>query len=335
MLLVAAVHNLIIPDLPGGRIEIADDVYLTNDCRALEQIISPGLRLSMGGNEYLSLIKGTAAAYWKDLPNETDSDRALAFLSGWLSCLRAFFMGLWLLRDNSVNCEMGFIEHHVPGPGLTCGSNFIASPFSTATGTVEPQGFTLSEIRLARDYFQSFFLPLMFGQEVGGSLTTIHSTVQLRGRVVSAKGVHRLPRLLYFLSGARSADDIGVKLSLYMTCLEILFSTEPSELVYRLSERVGVFLSPVPEERLRVYHLVRRAYGVRSKVIHGDVLRESTQKDLASVATEVDHLLRSLIQRIATDRSIRSILDMDNSDLDQFLTALTMGRETPWSRSGD
>jgi hypothetical protein len=50
------------------------------------------------------------------------------------------------------------------------------------------------------------------------------------------KELPRLTRFLYFLSGSRIQDDVCVRLSQYVTSLEVLFGTDTSEIVYKLSD---------------------------------------------------------------------------------------------------
>src|SRR3972149_4244643 len=120
MILLACVHNLRLVEPTGRGVQIADGVYLTNECSTqVERILSRPFRLAMGGNECSSLLTAPAAIYSKDLPNEPDPDQAVQTLTMCLQLLRAFFMALWVIKDNAVNCEMGFLEHHVPGQGLT------------------------------------------------------------------------------------------------------------------------------------------------------------------------------------------------------------------------
>src|SRR5438309_6003726 len=298
-----------IPEPTGKGIQIAEDVYLTNECSGqLDRILSRPFRFAIGGNECVSLLRGSAAAYCKDLPNEPDPTKAVRFLTTWLQILRAFFMALWVVRDNAVNCELGFLEHDVPSQGLTHASNFIAALFSTARGGTDRITFSIADVRRAREYFSSFFLPVMYGRDVGSGIA-FEPPMKPPPAVISAKGVHRLPRLLYFLGAARCATDLGVKVSLYMTCLEILFSTEANELTHRLSERVAFFLRRDPGERFAVYKRLRRAYGIRSKVVHGSVMSEGIQKELPEVATDIDELLRQLILTIISDEAARGVFD--------------------------
>ncbi len=330
MLLIAAIHNLHIPAPTAKGIHILDGIYVTNETTQVEKLLSRHLRMAIGGNECVSMLSGGTAAYWKDLPNEPDVTKALQSLTTWLHCLRSLFMALWLVRDNSVNCELGFLEHDVPGQGLTHASNFIAALFSNARGGTDPVAFSIDEVRQAAGYLRTFFLPVMFGLPPDTELTVESPLAQpLRPGLVSAKGVNRLSRLLYFLSAARSATDLGVKVSLYMTCFEIMFSTETAELTHRLSERVAFFLCLEPGDRLATYLRMRRGYKIRSTVIHGSVLSGSQQNELADASAELDELLRQLVYRLASDGTARRVFEMDDRQLEDYFTRLAIGMSSP------
>jgi Apea-like HEPN len=131
------------------------------------------------------------------------------------------------------------------------------------------------------------------------------------------------------LSGARSANDLGVKVSLYMTCFEIMFSTETTELTHRLSERVAFFLFREPVDRIAAYRRMKRGYGIRSKVIHGSVLADSLQKELADASAEIDELLRQLVLKVASDSAARRVFEMDDNKLEDYFTRLAIGTPLP------
>ena len=82
-------------------------------------------------------------------------------------------MALWLVRDNAVNRELGFLEHDVPVQGPTHASNFIAALFSNARGATEPVAFSVDEVRQAAGYFKSFFLPVMSARPIPAVTTPL------------------------------------------------------------------------------------------------------------------------------------------------------------------
>jgi hypothetical protein len=325
MILLACIHNLKLVEPTGRGIQISDGIYLTNECTTyIKRMLSRPFMQAMGGMEAVSLLTGPATVYWKDVPNEPDPVQAVETLTAWLHYLRGFFMALWVVKDNAVNCEIGFLEHDARDQGLTHASNFIAALFTNARGLKDEVDFRLTEIRQAREYFWNFFLPGMSVLQVDRSIA-LNLPLKPRSTVVSAKGVPRLTRFLYFLAAARGANDLGVKVSLYMTCLEIMFSTESSELTHRLSERVAFFLRREPTDRFEVYKALRRAYDIRSKVVHGSVMSEQKQRGLNDVAGEIDELLRELVLRMITDEASRKVLDLSDTDFELYFARLTMG----------
>jgi hypothetical protein len=327
MLLVAALRSLRILSPTGRGVHVMDGTYISNEAAQVERLVSRPMRVAIGGNEFLSMLDGGTIAYWKDLPNEPEPAAAVAYVTTWLHCLRALFMALWLVRDNAVNCETGYLEHDVPGQGLSHTSNFIAALFSTARGTTDPVAFTVDEIRRAREYFKTFFFPVMFNASPGRDMNEEieRLTALAQPALISAKGVTRLTRLLYFLSAARSAHDLGVKISLYMTCFEIMFSVESTELTHRLSERVAVFLYTEPGDRLSAYRRMKRGYNIRSKVIHGSVLTNTLERELAEASVEIDELLRRLVERLASDPDARLTFELDDVKLEDYFLKLTLG----------
>ena len=166
MLLIAGIHHLRIVGPTGRGVHIGEDMYVTNESAQVDKRLSRELRVAIGGNELLSLLTTGTAAYWKDLPNEPAAAKGVRLLTTWLTLLRSFFMALWLIRDNPVNCELGFLEHDVPGQGTTHASNFIAALFSSARGTMEAIAFSVDEVRKAGEYFRSFFFPTMTGLQI-------------------------------------------------------------------------------------------------------------------------------------------------------------------------
>src|SRR5205814_574151 len=109
-----------------------------------------------------------------------------------------------------------------------------------------------------------------------------------RIQIVNARNVPRLLRAQYFCQAARSEADLGVKISLYMTCLEILFSNDASELAHKLSERIACFLATDPKQRKAIFGTIKRAYNIRSKVVHGDVVTAKHLEESDTMSQQVD-----------------------------------------------
>jgi Apea-like HEPN len=136
----------------------------------------------------------------------------------------------------------------------------------------------------------------------------------------------RFSRFLYFLSGARIQEDISVRLSQYMTTLEVLFGTDPSELVHKLSERVAFFLGEDAPSRRRIFDIVRNAYKIRSKIVHGDAVAAKDIEKARDISSEVDQLVRKVGLKILADPELKERFNRNKENLEEYFTELVMGR---------
>jgi hypothetical protein len=130
------------------------------------------------------------------------------------------------------------------------------------------------------------------------------------------------------------ADSVGLKqphhfISL-MTCLESLLCTSNAELGYQLASRVAWLLSDEDADaRIEQFDEMKRLYGLRSKVVHGD------RYDFDDLFDETDALLRivrRLMLRILGDSELDlPFLSSDSGAtkaLDNYLKRLSLGALT-------
>jgi hypothetical protein len=129
-------------------------------------------------------------------------------------------------------------------------------------------------------------------------------------------------RAFYWIQAGRSARGLGERIASFCTAMESLFATSSSELAHQLAERMALFLSDQSDDRLRIYREVKRAYGLRSKVVQGDVLRQSKMAELLECSLACDDLLRQAIQKAAADKEARKGLEGGNDDLDRYFLGL-------------
>ncbi len=232
-------------------------------------------------------------------------------------------MCMWLVRDNAGNFELGFFEYPYKSSAAQVTSNFLTVRFTAATGrTVDPVSFGRSELDEARDVLQNAF---------GAHLDTF---APLKIAPTIPHDTNRLERAWYFAQAGRSTDDLGLKLSSYMTCFESLFTTDSQELAHKLSERVGVFLGLQLDERMSIYYTLKEAYSVRSKIVHGDRLSQKLILRVEELSVACDDLLRRSIRKILGTEVLCNLFRGDNAPLDcYFLDAILGGpdRESPGS----
>ncbi len=240
-------------------------------------------------------------------------DEAGRFLDRQLGLIQFFLMSLWLVKDNSVNIELGFLEHPYGNPfGSSVTSNFRAVRFCEASGAILDCEFTEKEVRLARDFYKLFEAnAVQLGDKNMGYVVPTDFT--------------RFDRVLYFAQAARHSGNLGLKIANYVTCFECLFCTDSAELTHKLSDRVALFLGTTPEERMEMFKAAKAAYTIRSKTVHGDTLTKKLADDAANIAMKCDNMLREIIKRVLTTPELLEIFIGPAQKLEDYLNDLIFG----------
>jgi hypothetical protein len=94
---------------------------------------------------------------------------------------------------------------------------------------------------------------------------------------------------------ARAED----KLIDYWVALEALFlkGSEQQELSYRAALRIARFLGEGAEQRVELFKTMKRSYGVRSRVVHGEL----PKADAGQVASDTEEILRRALRAEVTN----------------------------------
>ena len=173
---------------------------------------------------------------------------------------------LWLLRDNSAN----IIEAHSYNENDRRGFNRQRDAlFSNAKGEFETQTFSKKELRKAAEYAEK--LRVLSGiQQIEGEPLEVPNEVRLGGmEYILYKSQNRIDRAIVFLSLARGNSYLPLKISFYIAILESLFTTDNNEVTHKVTERVVFYLEGSGTEKRSNFDLVKKAYGIRSKFVHG------------------------------------------------------------------
>jgi hypothetical protein len=150
------------------------------------------------------------------------------------------------------------------------------------------------------------------------------SQVEPTGTIVTADEVRALTRVSYFLNLARDCSDLSVKVAHYATCLEILFSTDSSEISHKLAERVALFLGHTFEERKQLFNRIKSLYSVRSKVVHGDVFTKASVRKLREISLDADDLLRQLLRLILDSDALCALFEGSKEAREEYFIDLVL-----------
>lgn len=290
-LFICALFGIKIDENLGEGLDVYFGIKITNNIKKIRRHFDHHFVEAVGGLEVEALINAGAVCYATERDLETPFN-AKKELVKFLAHVQGIQFLLWLLKDNSVTCELAFYRYH-KGDKVFHDSNLVGSLFSTATGEKAKVKFSKSDLEMAA--------------QIGKAIMNSHPEF-VQGDTAFKKGSHRLHIFSYHLQSARSTPDLGMKILKYCTALESLFSTSPAELAHQLSERVAFFLKDKPEERRDLFMTLKEAYKIRSIVTHGDLLSPALQVKMKTVAITCDSICREVFLKILADEEFLALL---------------------------
>jgi hypothetical protein len=322
MLLINAIQDFAINQEEFEEpFSVIEGIYLGWTPLFVKEQISDRLMSAMGGLDYLSLTAGTHPVLFSRIKAK-QPDEPLRVLAVMHTYIHQFLHCLWLIKDNSVNADVGFV-HSIDSQGKeVASSNSRASVYTCADGCRREIEYSRAELIKARTLYER--LTILGQARTHPSTLNPISQVEPTGTVVTADAVRALTRISYFVNSARDCSDLSVKVAHYSTCLEILFSTDSSEISHKLAERVALFLGQTFEERKRIFNRVKRLYSVRSKVVHGDVFSKSTLGTLREISLDADDLLRQLLRLILDSDELCALFEGSKESREEYFIDLVL-----------
>lgn len=248
------------------QFEIEKGFYLTSSTE-LKNIVIKNSSSAIGGLEFNSILNNKVLAFAYISDNVTNENK-FEILHDFLFFTDNFISALWLIKDNSIYKELGYLSY----ANNTCFfSNFIAQINSNYKGEKEITNYSIDELKSSITYYKKISSLMTNENEFKYSELTPDS--------------NRLARALYFINGARLLPDIGIKYTLFCTSLEALLITETNNITRSLATRVEKIIDGrIPNVKSYIY----KAYEYRSKIIHGNTFQESTLR-------KEDKLLKNLL----------------------------------------
>ncbi|MEJ1127791.1 hypothetical protein V9L20_09430 [Variovorax sp. CCNWLW225] len=296
-------------------VAIKNGLFVTNNPGHVARFLQTSHIVTIGSLEAKPLTGGSVVLYRvDDLP---DISQASVEVINFLREVQAFLTAAWLKKDNSANCELAF-SFGQETPHVH--SNSLALQYTDHSGgrkSIKVDEGLLAEIcKLHATSFQGV------------------TQQNFPAHTVFRKSIARLDRGMKFLQQARSSDDLGQKVANYCSFFEALLSTSASELSHQLSERIAFLLSDDPNKRLGFFKDVKKAYGVRSKIVHGDILTAGVIASLVDVARTCDEFARSLVLKIVQEPHLDALFNTGSNELlDAYMLNLIFGvKESPSSQ---
>ena len=307
---IAPLEYLKIAGWLGSDWIIAADLKLSTSITIAKKIVNAPFRSSIGEIKSNAIVSGNpflfaTAAY----PLEDDSPEAqMNLLNSRLQIAIVFCTILWLIKDNSVNFGQGVLQYPYKASGSRpmISTNSWIAKYTTSDGQLRVTKFSKEEIQEVFKMYRSFYGPVSIA-DISPSLTP--------GTVGA---IDRLSRAFFYLQAARAMQDFPLKVTNYCTCFEALVSTNNVELTHQVAERVAVLIGKESSDALKIYHNIKKAYGTRSKLVHGAELKDSVEQYRIQSENCDDYLRRTLTAIISNQDTVNLFVRGSTTDIDEF-----------------
>lgn len=307
---ITALENLKIKTTTPEPIHLGHNLFISNNPEHAKSIKGMSHYIeSIGSLEASSFFSGYTFIFKRG--HVVTEEAGKTELINFLRDVNSYIHILWLINDNSVNIGLGFA---LGEEKIIIHSNSLNQYFSKANGELSTLEMSIEEINQTTGGV---------GEVFRGALEQIYPKF-----TALQKSTNRLSAANFHLHNARSNRDLGLKIAQMCTYFECLFSTSTAELSHQLSERIAFFIEKTPEERLKTYKQIKKAYGTRSKIVHGDRISRNLP-ELSDTSTFCDEVARKINDKILPNKKLIEILDSpDQSILDDYMINLIFGLST-------
>lgn len=204
--------------------------------------------------------------------------------------VQSFITEMWKIRDNSIYVRDGYLICYKKN--LEDGRTYKASLSEIFTNAGNSSGqttFTDAEIRgIAKQYEISDIKDVKLDEIDYKTPTDDHFYKKSKST--------RIYRAEYYMISARARSSIPMKIVSYCTALECLFTTTTTEVSHRIAERVACLLGDTSVHKKEIYTTVKKAYDIRSTVVHGSLIKVNDGETIR-ISAELDSLLRLILTK--------------------------------------
>lgn len=304
----------------GPEKVVGEGFCITNDSDKIANLLDTEIREVMGGH-FVAMTRSSGAVIYVEgeIAKSTWQNNNFSADAFVHRCM-GFLLSLWLVKDHAVNllpafCRLSRRGHRSDFRILTFGQrNF------SATGGSEPVEFSREEIHNACEFHQDWILKLLTGVDADSESSQANTPIYTNFEPSSS----RLLRFLSLLEHGRTIPDLGIKLALFCSGMECLFSkeSEKNEIVHRVAEKTAFLLEQDPSKRKAAYDLVKQAYDLRSAVLHGSAISNKKLPSLPNVCSKMDFVLRRVFKKIILNPDLLKIFTKDEERLQEFFLEL-------------
>ena len=300
----------------GEYIELMPGLRITNNKLLIERLLTDNFQRIIGILETNDIRDCDVLCYYeytkedleifKGLPNLN----ALEIIVLWIDDI---LKNLWLLKDNCILTDTAYLISNTD-TNVEASSVKLGYVLTSSNNQFNKTSFTeveIEEFKLLHNKIETY----------------LHAKKSGSTQFMLEKNFSRFSRSLLFVKQAREARNLAYKISNYCSSLETLFSTDSNELSHKLSERIAFCLKN-ELNLLDTFKTIKIAYGIRSRLTHGDVLSAKQIDQLESLSIKIDNILRLLLNKILSETSLFEIIESKkNEAIDNYFEELIFNNE--------
>lgn len=302
----AVMHNMRLENtkIKGKKIILDErNARITNSLDPIKDILNNSkVNSVLGIASYNEFSNGATYIYLKESFRNMTSEETRQNANGYtfylLRKLEHFIHYMWAIKDHNIYVRDGFLtllDNHA-GEHITYKAA-LTSINSLSSGKCEEYTlFTDKELEETNILLKSDLFSYNDSKftELKESEYYRHYKYGDSDFFYKSRGSNRLIRAAFFSVSARASAHLQVKIMYYINALECLFTTDNSEVSHKVAERICFLLGDSKEERIELYKKIKKAYGIRSKVVHGSVFSDK-DIDLELISTNLDDIVRKLL----------------------------------------
>lgn len=216
---------------------------------------------------------------------------------------------LWFSKDNNSFIESGFLEHLDSGQmGAIIVPNIKSASQIDYTTTI----FNKEELE---DFMQKF-LKLNEVKKTSNQPKSFpnnsrnHNSVNKIATNHNPYNHHRFNRAILFLNSTRTSQTFHEKITYFMALYESLFTSDDHNISKKIRERASAFAGGSNKTRGSYKYLIIKAYNIRSRYIHGDVINLD-KIEMLKISKSLDDLTRIILNKMINtpDNQIFTTID--------------------------
>lgn len=291
---ITILHNMELEKIKSRGTVIFPGFRISNGERILSETVKTDLMRGTLGVHSVDEFEETVYAYIdNELGNihtkEQMDEIGVQYTFSHLRQIQQFTNYLWEVKDNNVYVRDGFL--------LAYNNNFedgctykasLSEIFTYSNLEKKTSRFSDQEIENAIRNFVPSTLEELDEEGTGGGK---YATAD---HLFAKRETSRMIRATYFTGYARRCAILPTKIFSYCNALECLFNTGAGEVNHKIAERVACMLGTTNESKRSLFDLIKKAYGYRSSLVHGQALK-GTDEEYAAVSVQLDDILRKLL----------------------------------------